>query len=86
MSRAIVGAMTIGSQDRPRTLASCRKKRLQEGHCLRDDLAQQPAEDVARRAQHRMKAGGDIAPEETAIRAVIRLEVADDGLNRLAPL
>ncbi len=33
-----------------------------------------------------MKPGGDFSPEVTAIHAVIRLEVADDGLNRVAPL
>ena len=50
------------------------------------DHAQQPADVVARCAQHRVQPVPDFSLEVTVIHAVIGLEVADDGFNRLAPL
>ena len=48
--------------------------------------AQQPAEVVARCAQHRVQPVTLLALEMAAVHAVISLEVADDRLDGLAPL
>lgn len=61
-------------------------KHSQEGHSLHDDHAQQPADVVAHRTQHRMQPAAGVALEVTAFHAVIGLQVPDDWLNGLPPL
>lgn len=81
------GVLTNASQDRPKAVPEAGKKsHMQEGHSLRNDHAQQPADLVARRVQRRMQSITDFSLGVTTIHAVIRLEVADDGLNRLSSL
>lgn len=59
---------------------------VQEGHALLCNLAQQPADVVARRAQQCMQPITLLTLERATIHAVITLEVANDRLNGLAPL
>ena len=50
------------------------------------DHAQQPLDVVTRRAQHRVQPVASFTLEVTAFHPVVALEVADDGLDGLAPL
>ena len=62
-----------------RKRSRCKKAPLLGKH------AQQPADVVARSAQHRVQPVAGFALEVAAVHAVIGLEVGDDRLNRLAP-
>ena len=59
---------------------------MHEAHPLLGDHAQQPFDVVACRAQHGVQPVALLTLEGATVHAVIALEVADDGLDGLAPL
>ncbi len=60
------------------------KKRMQKGHSLFYNHAQQPPDVVACSAQYRVQTVTERCLEVAAVHAVIGFEVADDGLDGLS--
>lgn len=69
-----------------RSLAQAQIVVPQEGHPLAGDHAHQPADVVARCAQHRVQAVALRSFQVTTVHAVITLKVPDDWLDRLPAL
>lgn len=59
------------------------KKLLKKGQALLDDLAQQPADVVARSSEYRVHAVTQLPLQIAAPHTVIAFEVADNGFNGL---